>query len=349
LDRLAFRALARYLAVIWFKRAVAVGLLGVALYLFWPVAQELGRPEALSAFSHAAWGWLVVAAMIQGTSYACLTALNCLLLRPFEGRVSFGRMLLILPAMAFIEVAIPSAGASGVVLRVRFLGRQGYSAEAATFTLVLESLYLALALAVASLSGLGFLIRTGHISQARLWMMGGAIVALVVLGLILYLVVRSRERACGWAVRLGGLWNRVASKFHGQTYAPDQIYARVDGFYTSLARLNQTPRWPFFLAALGRIALDVATLGACFLAFRCVVSPGIVLTGYGMTLLLSGLAALPGGLGLADISLAGLYAQLGLHSTVLNAAAAALAYRLIAFWLLRLVGFVSWQVLETRP
>jgi uncharacterized protein (TIRG00374 family) len=135
---------------------------------------------------------------------------------------------------------------------------------------------------------------------------------------------------------------------HLRAYETAQIVVRVDRFYSGLAKFNQTSHWPFFLAAFGRVALDVTTLGACFLAFRCVVSPGVVLTGYGMTLLLSGLAALPGGLGLADISLAGLYTQLGVRAGVLNAAAAALAYRLIAFWLLRLVGFVTWQVLEAR-
>ena len=102
------------------------------------------------------------------------------------------------------------------------------------------------------------------------------------------------------------------------------------------------------VAALGRIGLDIATLAACFLAFRNTVSPGVVFTGYGLTLLLTLLAALPGGVGLADISLAGIYMQLGGRGAVLNVAAAALAYRLIAFWLLRLVGFVSWQVLEAQ-
>jgi len=345
---MAFRALARQRAVIWLKRALAIILLGVAIYLFWPVVQELRRPEALQAFSHAAWGWLAAAVLIQAASYGCLTALNCLLLRPFEGKITFWRMLLALPAIAFVEVAIPSAGASGVVLRVRILGRHGYSTEAATFTLALESLYLTLALAVASFSGVGFLVRTGHLSRVRLYTMIAASLILIGLGVGLYWVGRSRERACSWAVRFGDLWNRLARKVHLRTYETEQIFARVDGFYSSLSKLNQTPHWPFFLAAFGRVALDVTTLGACFLAFRYVVSPGVVLTGYGMTLLLSGLAALPGGLGLADISLAGLYAQLGLHAGVLNAAAAALAYRLIAFWLLRLVGFVTWQVLEAR-
>ncbi len=68
--------------------------------------------------------------------------------------------------------------------------------------------------------------------------------------------------------------------------------------------------------------------------------------GYGLMLLLSGLAALPGGLGLTEASLAVIFARLGAPGAV--AIAAALTYRLLAFWLLRLVGFASWQVLEVR-
>jgi uncharacterized protein (TIRG00374 family) len=97
---------------------------------------------------------------------------------------------------------------------------------------------------------------------------------------------------------------------------------------------------------LGRVALDVASLGACFLAFGYNVPPGVLLTGYGLMLLLSTLSALPGGLGLADASLAVIYARLGAPGAV--AVAAALAYRLIAFWLLRFIGFINWQILEAK-
>jgi uncharacterized protein (TIRG00374 family) len=92
--------------------------------------------------------------------------------------------------------------------------------------------------------------------------------------------------------------------------------------------------------------LDVASLGACFLAFNYFISFGVLLTGYGLMLLLSGLASLPGGLGMADLSLSVIYARLGAPGAV--AVAAALSYRLIAWWLLRFIGFVSWQVLEAR-
>lgn len=333
----------------WLKRGLALVLLGVALYLFWPVVQELRRPEARAAFEHAAWGWLAAAAAIQIASYAFLTGLNCLLLRPFEGKITFWRMLLILPAMAFIEVAIPSAGASGLVLRVRFLGRHGYSAAAATFTLALESVYLAVALAAASLSGVVFFVHGRHMRAAQLWALFGLAAVAVLAGVLFYFAGRRRERGKRWLLKLASLWNRLALKFRWPAYDLAQATARIDGFYDGLEHLEKTPSWPFLLMAFGRIALDVATLGACFLAFRRAISPGILLTGYGLTLLLSGLAALPGGLGLADVSLAGLYAKLGAHDAALTAAAAALAYRLIAFWLLRLLGFFSWQILESKP
>jgi uncharacterized protein (TIRG00374 family) len=113
-----------------------------------------------------------------------------------------------------------------------------------------------------------------------------------------------------------------------------------------MGQLKYVPRWMFFLAAYGRVALDVATLGACFWMFGHPVAPGTLLTGYGLILLMSGLASLPGGLGLADASVPVIFAGLGVTGSV--ALVAGLTYRLIAFWLLRLVGFFSWQILEAK-
>ena len=100
----------------------------------------------------------------QMISYACLAQMNRLLLQPFSGRISLPRMMAILPTFAFIEVAIPSAGASGVVLRVRYLGQSGYTPEASVFTLALESLYLGVIMTAASLLGLGYLLRSQPLS-----------------------------------------------------------------------------------------------------------------------------------------------------------------------------------------
>jgi len=331
--------------MIWLKRVITLVAFSVVLYLFWPLIGELR--QAASLFLHAKWGWLVAAVMIQLISYGCLAELNFLLLQPFKGKINFWRMVAILPAMAFIEVAIPSAGASGVVLRARFLGRVGYTPEVSTFTLALETIYLSAAMVVVSFSGFAYLLRNGELGPKQTASLALAALLIMASAAVALWVGWKRERALTATLTLSNLWNRLASKLHLKTNSPEEITARVDGFYDGVAHLRRTAQWPFLVFAFSRVILDVTSLGVCFIAFSYAIFPGVLLTGYGLMLALSGLGALPGGLGLADASLAVIFARLGAPGAV--AVAAALAYRLVAFWLLRFIGFINWQVLEARP
>jgi len=316
----------------------------VLVYLFWPFIGEMRH--IIDILRTAAWGWFGLAVVIQAFSYASLTGLNFLLLQPFQGKISFWRLLAILPSIAFIEVALPSAGASGIVLRARFLGRRGYSVESSTFTNILEMIYLSVFMVAISLAGLWYLIRRGEIHAAQLILLAALTVAVLAAGLLIYRTGRKREGGKALAGWFLARWNRLMGFLHRPPYQQEDLDARLDSFYAGLSQLGQTRRWPFLLAAGGRVFLDVVSLGACFAIFHYAISPGILLTGFGLTLLLSGLASLPGGLGLADLSLAVIYARLGAPGAV--AVAAALCYRLIAFWLLRFIGFVTWQVLEVH-
>ena len=330
--------------MIWFKRALSLLAFGIVLYLFWPLVGELRQAAVL--FRQAQWGWIVVAMLLQLISYLSLTGLNYLLLRPFQGEVSFGRLLGILPAMAFIEVAIPTAGVSSAVLRARYLGHGGYSVEASMFTLALETVYLSMTMATVALLGLWYLLQTGGVSPAQLtWLATGVAVIVTVIGWLVW-AGRDRDRVKCWLRQIILHWNRLAQKNNWTPYPYEKLGARLNSFYDSLAYLGRTPPWLFWLLAIGRVVLDVATLGACFAAFHLVISPGVLLTGYGLTLLLSALAALPGGIALADVSVAVIYARLGILGAI--AIAAALSYRLIAYWLVRFVGFISWQLLEWK-
>jgi uncharacterized protein (TIRG00374 family) len=68
--------------------------------------------------------------------------------------------------------------------------------------------------------------------------------------------------------------------------------------------------------------------------------------GYGLILTFSGVAALPGGLGMADAYVPVIFSWLDIPSSV--ALAAGLVYRLIAYWLLRFAGYICWQIIEAR-
>ena len=116
---------------IWIRRLFSAFAFGVVLYLFWPLLGEL--QNVVDLIKHARWIWIALALSIQFISYAFLAMLNYLLLSPLSGTIKFWRLMAVLPAMAFIEVALPSAGLSGVVLRARLLGKNGYSFEASSF------------------------------------------------------------------------------------------------------------------------------------------------------------------------------------------------------------------------
>jgi glycosyltransferase 2 family protein len=316
----------------------------IMVYLFWPFVGELRGAWAVLQTAH--WGWFVVAILVHFLSYASLTGLNILLLKPFQGRIGFWRMMSILPSIAFIEVALPSGGASGLVQRVRFLGRGGYSLEAATFTNIMETIYLSVFMVGISLTGLWYLIRNGDLRTGQLIILAALTVTILVGSMLAYRAGRERSSGKAWAGRLLGYWNRLMLRFHRAPYSQEQLEPRLDLFYDGLAHFGRRPRWPFLLTAGGRVLLDVATLGVCMAIFHYSMPLGALLTAYGLTLVMSGLAALPGGLGLAELSTAVIYARLGAPGVV--AVAAALSYRLIAFWLIRLVGFITWQFLEVR-
>ncbi len=326
------------------KRGLTVIAFAVLVYLFWPFIGEMRN--IFDLLRTASWGWLGLAVVIQVLSYTSLTGLNFLLLQPFQGKISFWRMLAILPSIAFIEVALPSAGASGVVLRARLLGRHGYSVESSTFTNILETIYLSVFMVAISLSSLWYLIRRGELNTGQLAILAAMTVAVLVAGLWIYWTGRKREGGKTMASWFLARWNRLMALLHRPAYRQEELDARLGSFYEGLSQLGQTRHWPFLMTAGGRVFLDVVSLGACFAVFHYSIPLGVLLTGYGLTLLLSGLAALPGGLGLADLSLAVIYARLGAPGAV--AVAAALSYRLIAFWLVRFIGFVTWQVLEVQ-
>jgi uncharacterized protein (TIRG00374 family) len=326
----------------WARRALSVIAFAVFAYLFWPLLGEVRDAAHLFATAH--WAWLPVVLLLQGVSYASLTWLNQLALRPFPGRIGFARLAATLTSMAFIEVAIPSAGISGVVLRARLLGRNGYAAEASTFTLVIETAFLGAAMSAVAGFGLAFLVQRGELTQAMIFRLAGVAAGVLALGLASWHVLRSEPRTRGLLLAAIRIWNRSLGK--RRPLGSEPMLARLTSFHLNLAAYRRVPLAEFLAAAGGRVFLDVASLGACFLLFGGRIGWGTLLTGYGLILLLSGVAALPGGLGLADLSVPVVFARLGAPGPV--ALAGGLTYRLIAFWLLRLIGFAAWQIEEAR-
>jgi uncharacterized protein (TIRG00374 family) len=327
---------------VWIRRAIALLALGVVAYLFWPLLKDLRAAAQL--FRTARWEWLAAAVLIQAASYSFLTWLNALSLKPFSGRIGFLRLTFVLTAMAFITAAVPSAGASGVVLRARLLSRFGYTAEASTFTLLLELIFLVVGTILVGLFGLGYLLQIGQLAPLEIVLLAAVVLLAGALVWVGWRLVSNPMRSLILVERLVGTWNRLAGRLRLKPVDPQTVKDRLAAFNQGLQELRSVPRWTFFAASAGRILLDVATLGACFALLGHLIRPDILLISYGLIMVISSLAILPGGLGLADVSLPVLFNRLGVPGSL--ALAAGLTYRLLAFWLVRFIGFVSWQLLE---
>jgi uncharacterized protein (TIRG00374 family) len=140
------------------------------------------------------------------------------------------------------------------------------------------------------------------------------------------------------------VWNRYGKRI--KELDLEDWDERLIFFSKNLTRYPRSSLWKFPLSAYGKVTLDVFTLGVCFLLFGYQIVPSTLLIGYGLILTLSGVSALPGGLVMTDAFVPVIFSRLGVPGPV--ALAAGLTYRLIAFWLVRFVGYVSWLILERR-
>ena len=341
---IAFRGIFGQLAssriMIWIKRILSVILLISLIYFFWPLLGEIQAAREL--LRNANWEWLAIAIILQVISYAFLTWLNALSLQPFPGSIGFASLAAVLSSMAFIQVAVPSGGASGVYLRVRFLGKFGYKSEVGLFSMFVETAAEGIILFAASMIGVAYLIRSGQFSWFELGSL--TLVTLAFAGLIWYgwRLLNDRKRSPIFLDKFARLWNRYFVRF--RKFDAEDYTERLSDFQTNLVQFRQVPMWKFGISAFGKVVFDVATMGATFLMVGYSVPIGTLLIGYGLVMLFNSLTILPGGLGTADAFVPVIFSWFNVPGSV--ALTAGLTYRLITFWLLRFIGYICWHILE---
>lgn len=327
---------------IWLRRGISLVLLALLLYFFWPLLGEI--KAAANLFRTADWIWFLVAILIQVISYSFLTWMNALSLQPFSGSIGFIPLAGVLTSMAFIAVAIPSAGISGIAMRVHLLRKYNYYPEESLFSLVVETSLEFIALVTVALFGVAYLIQSGGLNMLNvLWIALIGVLIISVLWLSWY-VVNDYDRSRRILEGIVRVWNRFGSRF--KELNMQDLDERLRFFSHNLTRYPRSSLWKFPLSAYGKVILDVLTLGVCFLLFGYRIEPSTLLIGYGLILTLSGLSALPGGLVMTDAFVPVIFSRLGVPGPV--ALAAGLTYRLIAFWLVRFAGYISWLILERR-
>jgi phosphatidylglycerol lysyltransferase len=311
----------------------------------WVITGQIGNAEKVNhLFWQGQWQWVLLALGLQGI-YQLLQAWLFQAAFAAVGVPSGLRDLLRLTLAArFVHTTAPSGGTGGMALFVDDAVQRGQSgARAAAGTLVK---------AVADYSAFSIILTAGMVALVTLHDLKVYEVALA-LGLYLYLA--------GIAVLLGlGLWQPL--RLYRWFYWLANQVNHLGGWFRYPALLQT--EWPernalefaraarslvlrpTYLAGLLGLALlahltCVGTLYTLFWAFNLPTTIAMVIAGYAMTGLFTLVAPTPNGIGVVEGLLPIVYGSLGLKA--LEAVLITLVYRVLAFWLPLLIGFVLVQ------
>ena len=237
--------------------------------------------------------------------------------------------------MAASSIGLVAGGLIGsTAATYRWVRGSGVSVEGAGLAGGVPTLLSNGVLVIMSVFGLLHLLFVHQLSTLQVIVFGLTllILGLVVAGMLWGVKHRSHLTKVGlWA---SVQWARLRRK----TYDPSAVQASVERLFNTWDTLR-TGDWRRPVAgAVLTVAFDVLTLYLIFVAAGYAISPGILLAGYGLPLLLGRLSILPGGVGIVEGTMTVLYTGLGVPNPI--TVVVVLAYRAISFWLPALRGFL---------
>ena len=315
-------------AAIPWGRHVAVRVLAAAVLLLVVFALLADAREARRLLHEGDWEFLLPALLCTLASYACLAEgyaqINCTFGIPLPRRE--------LAEVGFLSYALSNlvsmGGLAGYSLRLFLLRRRGVRAGDVLGAAVMHSMLNQLAIFLLLPAGLfELLVRhpLGRERTAEVAAAGGLSLG-VLAALLLFLFHGGVRRR---VVEAGALLaHRVTRRPpHDAFHETDEALARG----TATARRRPGPMSLAVVLVIADWGTSLATLGFCFRTFGESLPLGVLLTGFSIGVAAGVVSMVPGGLGVQDGSMVGMFALLGVP----------LEHAILASVLFRLVYYVA--------
>ena len=239
---------------------------------------------------------------------------------------------MVLGAASVGMVAGGTLGSSASIYRWTTHGQR--HPESATLASLLPSILNNLILLLVSLFGLGHLILVHELSKAQ--SIGFSAALLLMTGIIgvFALALSHHEQTIAAA-----LWiSHGTAHLLKRSHSPEATRAAIEHLFAAWSAMRRDAWLDILLGAILNVAFDMLTLFLLFVAAGHSVSPGVLLAGYGLPLLLGKVAfVVPGGVGVIEASMAAMYNSMGIPNPV--TVVVVLGYRFISFWLPSIIGF----------
>ena len=314
--------------------------LGIALGVFILVLLVGKRGEfsgALHHLDHLNYGWESGAVLAEVLSIVGYGYLQQKVLRWSGAELSLSSLTLVSLANNAIAYTVPGEPAVSSAYRYRFFRRRGASGASAGWTIL--TILIAQAIGMSLLLLIGVLIAlTGNTGvQAR---------GTVLVGLFVVLIAGAFLIRRDLLLRFLGLLVRLCRRVTG--HPRGDVMRRIE---STLQRMREIPLSN--MKAIGLVAMatalwltDFLVLLCCFGAVRAPIPWSGVLMAFGVSQIVASLPLIPGGLGIVEGSLAVILVAYGAKKV--PALAVVLIYRLLTFWAVIIVGWISIAVIEWR-
>ncbi len=306
-----------------------VGALAIRLLL-----PQLGNFQySLEVLRSMVWWAVGLAFIAQIGSYVSGGILLRIIVRMTGKDVSLGPASLI--PMASGSVGLVAGGIVGVITATyRWLRRYGVNADGALLAGWLPIQLENAMVGVLAVVGLVHLLTTKALTHLQI--IGFSFVLLTLLltvGAVIWGVTH-REQIISLAQKWSGRWARLLRR----PYSRDATRHNVEQFLNAWDIIRAGHWRGFLLAVVLNIGFDILTLYFIFRGARFPVRIEVLLTGYGLPLLLGKVSFLPGGVGIVEATMTALYTGLGVPSAV--TIVVVLIYRFLTFWLPTVLGFL---------
>jgi uncharacterized protein (TIRG00374 family) len=315
-------------------------LLGLAVHLLIPQITSL--EHSVQVIRQMALWAVALAVIAQAASYLGSGYLLKAIVQLSESTLSIGKATLIVLAAASLGM-VAGGMVGSAAATYRWMQKERVKPEVAGLAGTIPGLFNDSILVLVSLVGLIHLLMVHQLT--RLQVLSYVLILLFLGALVGGLVwgFAHRPAITQLAHRIGTRWSRLRHR----SYIPEKTDGWLTGLFDAWNLLVKGGwRGPFLGAALN-VAFDMLTLYFLFIAAGYRVSLGVLLTGYGLPLLLGKMAfMIPGGVGVIESTMVGLYTGLGVPTPV--TVVVVLAYRILSFWLPLLLGFPLIMVLQRK-
>jgi uncharacterized protein (TIRG00374 family) len=315
-------------------------VLGLAVHLVIPQITSL--EHSIQVIRQMALWAVALAVLAQAASYLGSGYLLKAIAQLSESPLSIVKATLIVLAAASLGM-VAGGMVGSAAMTYRWMQKERVKPEAAGLAGTIPGVFNDSILVLISLVGLIHLLIVHQLTRLQVL---SYILILLILGALVGELVwgfRHRPEVTKLAHRIGARWSRSRHR----SYLPEKTDNWLAGLFDAWNLLVKGGwRGPFFGAALN-VAFDMLTLYFLFIAAGYHVNLGVLLTGYGLPLLLGKMAFIvPGGVGVIESTMVGLYTGLGVPIPV--TVVVVLAYRILSFWIPLLLGFPLIMVLQKK-